>query len=301
MKPSPVALFVYNRIDHAIRTIEALQKNHGARDSVVYIFSDGPRNQADEQSVAAVRNYIAGVKGFAEVTIVARERNLGLSRSLISGINEVLDSSESIIVLEDDLVTSPYFLQFMGDALKFYENEDRVAAVHGYTFPLGIPLPETFFLRHTGCWGWGTWRRGWELFESDGLKLLHQLQELGLTKKFDMNGAYPFTQLLEDQVNGKNDSWAVRWHASAFLKNKLNLYPGGALVRNIGHDNSGSHCCRSTFYDVELMDTMINVSSISFCEDRSVASSLEAYLRRGHSGILQYWMWKLFGKARLDD
>jgi hypothetical protein len=179
-----------------------------------------------------------------------------------------------------------------------------VVAVHGYTFPLGIPLPETFFLRHTGCWGWGTWKRGWELFEPDGLKLLRQLQDQKLTKNFDMNGAYPFTQMLLNQVNEKNDSWAIRWHASAFLNNKLNLYPGGALVSNIGHDNSGSHCCRSTYYDVDLMNLIVSVSSIPVCEDRCVANNLEAYFRRGHSGILRYWIWKLFsgqtyGKHRL--
>lgn len=297
MSRPPVILFVYNRLTHAICTVEALQKNHGACDSVVYIFSDGPRNQADEQSVAAVRHYIAGVKGFSDVIIVERERNLGLSCSLIRGITEVFNAHESIIVLEDDLVTSPFFLQFMNDAMRQFEQEEQVVAVHGYTFPLGIPLPEMFFLRHTGCWGWGTWKRGWELFEPDGLKLLRQLQDQKLTKNFDMNGAYPYTQMLEDHVNGKNDSWAVRWHASTFLKNKLTLYPGVSLVKNTGHDGSGAHCCRSSFYDVSLVNRAINVSPISVCEDLKVASDLASFFRKGHSGFLRYWAWKLFGKS----
>lgn len=269
----------------------------GANDSTLYIFSDGPKNPVDAENVAAVRNYIRHVKGFSDVVLVKRGRNFGLSNSLIIGITEVLKAHESIIVLEDDLVTSPYFLQFMGDSLKFYENDDRVVAVHGYTFPLGIPLPETFFLRHTGCWGWGTWKRGWELFEPDGLILLRQLQDQKLTKNFDMNGAYPYTKMLEDQVNGRNDSWAVRWHASTFLKNKLTLYPGVSLVRNIGHDGSGVHCCTSSFYDVNLVDREVKLSPVLVCEDLRVANNIESFFRKGHSGFLRYWLWRLFGKS----
>jgi len=296
MNRPPIALFVYNRLAHTMSTIEALQKNHGARDSILYIYADGPRGAADEEGVSAVRNYIRGVAGFADVILVEREQNMGLAHSLTIGIDTVLDAHESIIVLEDDLVTSPHFLQFMGDALKYYEYEEQVVAVHGYTFPLGISFPETFFLRHTGCWGWGTWKRGWGLFEPDGLKLLRQLKELKLTNNFDMNGAYPYTKMLEDQVNGKNDSWAVRWHASTFLKNKLTLYPRVALVRNIGHDGSGVHCCTSSFYDVSLVDSEVKVFPVPVCEDLRVASSLESFFRKGHSGFLGYWIWKLFGK-----
>ena len=298
MKLAPVVFFVYNRLAHTMLTIEALQKNQGATESTLYIYSDGPKNSADAERVAEVRNYLRGVTGFADVIIIERERNLGLASSLISGIDEVFDAHESIIVLEDDLVTSPFFLQFMADSLKCYEHEEQVVAIHGYTFPMGIPLPETFFLRSTGCWGWGTWKRGWAIFEPDGRKLLNQLRNLQLTKSFDMNGAYPYSRMLEDQVNGKVDSWAVRWHASTFLTDKLNLYPGVSLVKNIGHDGSGEHSYNSPFYDVDLTDRRIEVLPIPLCEDTRVANSLETYFRRGHSGIISYWIWKLFGKGR---
>ena len=172
----PIALFVYNRIIHTKLTVEALQKNVGASDSTLYIFSDGPRNAVDAEGVETVRSYVSKITGFASVVLVERERNLGLANSLISGINDVLNVHDSIIVLEDDLVTSPYFLWFMRDSLSCYEHDEQVVAIHGYTFPLGIPLPDTFFLRYTGCWGWSTWRRGWAFFEPDGRKLLSQLR-----------------------------------------------------------------------------------------------------------------------------
>ena len=289
----PIALFVYNRIVHTTRTIEALQKNMGASDSTLYIFSDGPRNEADAEGVAAVRSYVKSIRGFADVILVEREQNLGLAISLISGINAVLDAHDTIIVLEDDLVTSPHFLQFMGDSLRYYEHEDQVASIQGYSFPLGIALPENYFLRYTGCWGWSTWRRGWAYFEPDGKKLLDQLNNLDLTKAFDLNGAYPNTRMLESQVSGNIDSWAVRWHASIFLNNKLNLYPGISLVKNIGHDGSGVHCGKSKFYEVDLINRRVELCSIPVRENRHIAKKLEAYQRRGHSGIISYFKWKL--------
>lgn len=296
MNQIPIALFVYNRLSHTKRTIEALQKNKGAHDSILYIFSDGPRSDADMEGVAAVRNFAKEVTGFAELIVVERERNLGLGRSLTEGIETVLGDHQSIIVLEDDLVTSPYFLQFMRDALRFYEHEERVAAIHGYTFPLGEQLPNTFFLRSTGCWGWGTWRRGWELFEPDGKKLMEQLRIKQLAKSFDLNGAYPYMRMLENQVKGAVDSWAIRWYASTFLSDKLNLYPGVSLVKNIGHDGSGEHSYNSSFYNVDLSSREIEVHPISICEDTGVAKRLESYFRSGHSGVIRYWIWKLFGK-----
>lgn len=116
-----------------------------------------------------------------------------------------------------------------------------------------------------------------------------------------MNGAYPYMRMLEDQVNGRIDSWAVRWHAATFLENKLTLYPGVSLVKNIGHDGSGVHCGKSKFYDVDLIDNKVEVCTIPVREDLNVAGSLEAFFRRGHSGILRYCVWKLFGRKASDD
>lgn len=296
MTPSPIVLFVYNRLSHTMRTVEALQKNHGSDKSTLYIFSDGPKDETDSQQVEQVRNYLKSINGFDTVIVAERQQNLGLAQSIISGVSEVIEKHGRVIVLEDDLVTSPFFLKFMNDALTCYEDEDRVAAIHGYTFPLKISLPETFFLRNTGCWGWGTWLKSWVLFEADGQKLLSHLKNLRLTQNFDMNGAYPYTRMLELQVAGAVDSWAVRWHASTFLKKKLTLYPGVSLVKNIGHDGSGIHCGKSKFYDVGLADSAVKVYPISICENVQVLDRFEAYNRRGHSGIIRYCLWKLFGK-----
>src|SRR5260370_30670471 len=122
---------------------------------------------------------------------------------------EVLSQHERVIVLEDDIVVSPFFLSYMNGALSLYEDEPRVASIHAYVYPIKEPLPETFFLRGADCWGWATWRRGWELFNSDGRYLLSELRRRGLTQQFDLHGAYRSRKMLKPQIAGANDSLAV--------------------------------------------------------------------------------------------
>ena len=294
---APIVLFVYNRSKHTCQTLEALLANELAAESDLFIYSDGPKRPEDEAEVLAVRELIKGVDGFNSVTIIEREHNLGLTKSIILGVTEIVNRFGRIIVLEDDIVTSPYFLQFMNDALSLYENKEQVVAIQGYTFPLGIPLPDTFFLHHTGCWGWGTWRRGWALFDPDGEKHLEALKKSQLTTSFDHNGAYPFTKMLQNQVTGKIDTWDILWYASTFINQGLNLYPGGSLVKNIGLDGSGVHCGKSTFYDVPLLERRVDVRQIPVKVNHRAVGNLEAYFRTGHSGFIRYWLWKLFGKG----
>ena len=134
-----------------------------------------------------------------------------------------------------------HFLRFMNDGLDRYADDERVASIHAYIYPLARPAPETFFLRGADCWGWATWRRAWEHFNPDGKTLLQQLEAHGLTRAFDFDGTAAFTEMLENQIRGLNNSWAIRWHAACFLDGLLTLYPGRSLVHNIGNDGSGTH------------------------------------------------------------
>lgn len=236
---APIALFCYNRLDCLQKTVEALQKNDLAAESELFIFSDGPKADADPTSVARVREYLKTIRGFRSIQINEAPANQGLACSIISGVSAVVRQFGKIIVLEDDLVTSPFFLSFMNEALSFYEYEEKVAGIQGWRPLQRIKMPETFFIREVGCWGWGTWRRGWDLFEQDGQKLLDQFTP-ALQREFDIYGAYPYYAMLQDQVAGRVDSWAIRWYASVFLKGKLGLQPGHNLVANIGYQ-SGTH------------------------------------------------------------
>ncbi len=276
---APIALFTYNRVWHAQQTVEALQKNELADVSELIIFSDGPKSVTDKDKVRSVRDYFKKVTGFKKVTLIERDKNLGLAQSVIAGVTEIVNRYGCIIVLEDDMITSPYFLKFMNEALEFYKDEEKVMSVHGYIYPVEAKLPETFFLRGADCWGWATWKRGWNMFEADGNKLLIDLKTRRLTYRFDFDGSYSYTKMLEDQVKGKNDSWAIRWYASAFLKNKLTLYPGRSLIFNIGTDASGTHCEAVNTFDAKISHEHVNIAHIPLEEEENARQEITRYFR----------------------
>lgn len=260
---APIALFVYRRLQHTRATVESLLQNSESQDSDLFIFCDAAKTADVVDEVAEVRKFVQGVSGFRSITIVERKENLGLSRNIIGGVTEVLSKNGRVIVVEDDLVCSPFFLRYMNDGLDVYADDAAVASIHGYMYPVHRPLPETFFLRGADCWGWATWTRAWKCFRADGRELLAELERQSLLAEFDLEGAFAFTQMLRDQIAGINDSWAIRWHASAFLAGMYTLYPGKSLVQNIGNDASGTHCDRTKVFDVKLNSTRVSVSRIS--------------------------------------
>lgn len=279
VKKTPVALFVYNRLEHTKRTVGALKVNLGALDTDLIVFSDGPKTNIETQKVAELRDYLKTIEGFKSVQIIESDRNKGLANSIIDGVTVMIANFGQVIILEDDLVTSPYFLQFMNEGLEKYKDTDEVISIHGYTYGVKDNLPETFFLRGADCWGWATWQRGWQHFESDGAKLLEALTSQGLVRAFNLDGANDCAEMLESQVAGKISSWAIRWHASAFLKNKLTLYPGQSLVQNIGVDGSGTHCYSSTVYDVNVRANPIKIMDIPVEESSAARRAFIKYFK----------------------
>lgn len=282
---SPIALFVYNRPRHTQQTVEALLKNDLARESDLFVFSDAPKRPEASDAVQQVRDYVKTIEGFRSVQTILRPRNFGLSKSIITGTTDLLNQYGRLIVLEDDLVTSPTFLTYMNDALEKYAQDERVISIHGYVYPTERSLPKLFFLRGADCWGWATWKRGWQFFNADGKCLLNELQRRKLTKIFDFDNTYPYTKMLEDQTLGKNDSWAVRWYASAFLAGKLTLYPGQSLVHNVGNDDSGTHCVASSNMDVVLSDSAVELDLERVEESIQARHAFKAYFRRNHTGF----------------
>jgi hypothetical protein len=290
---APITLFVYNRPAHTRQTVEALLKNELAGESDLIIFSDAPKKPEAAEAVREVREYIRTVTGFRSVSIVEREKNLGLANSIIDGVTSVVNERGRIIVLEDDLVTSPYFLRFMNDALDLYEREESVISIHGYIYPVAEKLPETFFLRGADCWGWATWKRGWELFEPDGEKLLASLKIEHLEREFNFGGSYDYLGMLVSQVKGENDSWAIRWYASAFLKNKLTLYPGRSLVLNIGNDSSGTHCGATEIFSGDTIARPVAVGGIPIVANLEARSAVAKYFAAHKDSLLRQAMQRI--------
>ena len=288
MIPAPILLFTYNRLKHTKNTIEALKVNKLAVESDLFIFSDAAKTTAVEPAVLTVRAYLRTITGFKKIIIIERETNFGLGRNIISGVTEILKTAHSVIVLEDDLIVSPYFLDFMNDGLQTYENEQQVISIHGYTYPVSRPLPETFFIKGADCLGWATWQRGWKEFESDGQILLDRLTTEKKTDEFDFGGTFPYTQMLKDQILGKNTSWAVRWYASSFLNNRYTLYPGKSLVYHAGGDGSGTNTGFNSLLDVELSKDRITVVKKEVQQDEQAYQEFKKFHKLTTSPGLMY-------------
>jgi hypothetical protein len=292
-----ILLFAYCRLGHVRRTVGALRSNQLAPDSDLIVYSDGWKGESDRPDVEAVREFLRTIDGFKSVSVVQRERNYGLGNNIIAGVTEAINRSGKVIVLEDDLVTAPFFLKFMNEGLRTYEKNEKVISVHGYSYPSRTALPETYFLKGADCLGWATWKRGWDLFEVDGRKLLRQIEERDLSRAFDFDDSYPYTRMLRDQIEGKNTSWAVRWYASAFLKDKLTLYPAETLVSHIGYD-VGTNFGANLRKPEKLARAEIRVVQVEPREDPRAREITAAYLRKLQGGMLKGGLRKFRAWAR---
>jgi hypothetical protein len=274
---APILLFVYNRPEHVRRNIQALLKNELAAESELFIYSDAAKDETSQAAVKEVRAFIRSIQGFKKITITERAENWGLARSIIDGVTTQINRYGRVIVLEDDLVVAPHFLQFMNDALETYRDEERVGHIQACDFTHAPSLPDTFLIKWTGSWGWGTWDRAWKHFNADGKALLTELESRKLTYTFDFNGKYGYTRMLRRQIEGKNNSWAIRWNASLFLKGILSLNVGKSLVQNEGFDGSGTNCGGGGLYASELYMERLPVKKISPIEENIQARN--AYVR----------------------
>jgi hypothetical protein len=242
MTYAPIALFVYNRPEHTRRTLEALIANEGFEKSSLYIFCDGSKCAADDQATRETR-FIVRQFRLGNAAIVERDSNLGLANSIISGVTELCERHGRVVVLEDDLITNRRFLEYMNLALGRYANGERVMQISGHMYPVELKTDtDAMFLPMATSWGWATWQRAWKSFDATASKYHLLKKDAALRKRFDLDGAYPYFKMLEKQLAGKTDSWAIRWYLSVFMCQGLALFPAKSLIANIGFDGSGVHC-----------------------------------------------------------
>ncbi len=280
---APIVLFVYNRPDHTKQTVEALQKNELAKESKLFIYSDAAKNEDAVAKVNEVREYIKTINGFKKVTIIEREKNWGLANSIIDGVTKIVNEYGKIIVLEDDLVTSPYFLKFMNEALEFYKDEEKVYSITGYSFTDDIQnIDSSYFLSITSSWSWATWAVKWKSFQRDKKALKEFVFKQSSNKSaFNFNDSYDYTSLAKWQLDENIDSWAIYWYFSVFQKNGLTLYPSKSLVHNIGFDGSGVHCAK-TDMQKELNDFYPSLTHDVF-EKPEMKNRVSAILKTNNS------------------
>lgn len=284
---APIALFVYNRPEHTRRTLSYLQKNLLADESRLFIFSDGAKTEADKVKIEQVRQLAGEVTGFKSVKLIEREENLGLANSVISGVTRLVNEYGKVIVFEDDLLSSPYTLQYFNEALERYAKEEKVMHIGAYMYNLpDKTLPQTFFYRAATSWGWATWTRAWKDFEPDIDKLIGHFDKAKI-HQFSIEGNMNFWKQMEQFKTGRNNSWAIRWYASVFLKNGLTLNPSHSLIHNIGHDGTGVHSNNEKTYHVQVSQKPVTEFPAELMENQQAYQAIRHFLGRRKGTLLQ--------------
>ncbi|MDD1729894.1 MAG: glycosyltransferase [Methanospirillum sp.] len=273
MTYAPIVLFVYNRPVHTRHTVETLQKNIHADKSDLIIFSDWAKDETSQKNVEEVREYLRLISGFKSITIILRERHYGLAESVISGISQVFEKYDAVIVMEDDLESSQFFLTFMNAALDYYKEQNRIYSISGYNYPITIPddYPYDVYLSYRcGSWGWATWKDRWlkacwNINKNDSFFSDKKAQSEFKRGGNDMVG------MLIDQIEGKIDSWAIRWSYTHYINHAYCVFPTNSKIKNIGNDGSGTHVDKTNYFDV-AMDS--GQSKFTFTNDMKVNNEI---------------------------
>lgn len=279
--PAPVVLSVYARLAHTRRTVEALASNELAAETPLIVFADGSKGAADVRDVAQVRAYVRSLRGFASVEVHESQQNKGLADSIVQGVTAVVGEYGRAIVVEDDLVTSRFFLRYMNDALERYAHEERVMHVAAHMVDITAEgLPETFFLRQSSCWGWATWDRAWKYFSRDSRAMVEAFSADDI-RRFNLDGAYDYWGQLLANHRGELRTWAVYWYASIFRLNGLCLYPRQSLVQNIGFDGSGSNCGNEGKWSTTLQEQPLQQFPDALAEHAEAMRRCQDWFRNG--------------------
>ena len=285
---APIALFVYNRPEHTRRTIKFLQANFLAEESRLFIYADAAKTTQEEDAVQEVNELISAVGGFKSIKIIRQKKNLGLAQSIINGVSQLVKEYGKVIVFEDDLLSSPYTLEYFNEALALYQNSPKLMHISAYMYPLAFAddLPETFLYRAVHSWGWATWERAWDDFNPDIDSLIAQFDKQKIIE-FSIDGKMNFWKQILDYKAGKNNSWAIRWYASIFLKNGLSLNPSKSLINNIGHDGTGIHSNVENTYAVEIHQHAIKEFPETIQENQRAYEMVRDFLSRRKGNIFK--------------
>lgn len=292
---APIVLFVYNRPIHTRKTLEALEKADLAKDSELFVFSDGARDAATVPFVTRVRAILDEPWAFKTVTIVERDRNWGLAANVIDGVTTIVNRYGRVIVLEDDLEIANVGLHYFNQALTHFEQEDRVMSISGYMYPVrnAEQLPETFLFRVANSWGWATWERAWRHFNPDIEQLTANFSKDDI-KRFSIDYTENFWKQVLEFKAGKINSWAIRWYLSVFNLGGLTLYPRQSVIQNIGTDGSGTHSDNDMVYRVALATDRVKDFPLEIEEDRQAYEAIKYFYRHRKGNFLK----RIFRYAR---
>lgn len=280
-------VFSYRRPNHLKVVLDALSQGPLAPKTNVTVYIDGAKNASDLKLVKLTFLESKKRRRFQKLSIIKRKENLGLAKSIVFGVNEILQVSDRVIVLEDDTVPMQGFLEYMNKGLEKYAKMKKVYQIAGFSPPRLKTSRKVCFSYLTSSWGWGTWKRAWHKFQMN-VKIPESLRRNVV--KFNYEDSYPFYKLLEDAENEKSQSWAIRWYFVCFQRNKWVSYPPLSYIRNIGFDGSGEHLA---FQNHQTLTNPVAPSKLywpkKICEDKNLKNDLKKYLTEIKQPLNKWW------------
>jgi|ETNmetMinimDraft_33_1059910.scaffolds.fasta_scaffold25675_2 hypothetical protein len=274
---SPLVIFAFNRPKYLEKCLKSLKLNKLSRQTITYFFIDYPKLEKDFKNYNKVIKIVRETNIFKKKIIIQRKYNYGLKKNILNGIDYVLKKNETIIVLEDDLYLSKYFLDYMNKYLNFFKNSKNIASIHGYCYPIDKKNLNNFFLlRGADCWGWATWRRAWKYYNDDNLMLAKKIKSKNEIDTFNFNNSFNYYEML---FNRSSSIWAINWYASAFIKNMFTLYPKNSYVRNMGNSGLGTHSNKiDKRFDISLCKSF-KFEKLVIAEDVNARKKFEEFFK----------------------
>lgn len=268
MNLAPIVLFTYKRLDTLIQTVASLQKNKLAIESDLFIFSDAAKIDKDKEAIAEVRTYLKSITGFKSVIINEAPQNKGLATSIIDGVNTMVNTYGKVIVLEDDLVTSSNFLEYMNQALDFYENEKKVYSISGFSIPIQQNSfnSDVYFTLRSSSWGWATWKDKWENIDWNVEDYNSFKNDKKRRLEFNQMGS-DMSQMLDRQMSGSINSWAIRWCYHQFKNNLYSVHPFTTKVQNIGFNSEDASNTKEKYNRYETILDNSNRNEFMFSKE----------------------------------
>lgn len=278
---APIGVFAFKRPAHLAKALASLASNPEFSRSPLYIFCDGARNDAERADVERVRQLARDCPHPAK-TVVEQPQNLGLARSIISGVTQLCERYGTAIVIEDDLTLSPVFLKYTNDALERYRGDAQVMQVSGHIFPRRIRSDnDAVMLPMTTTYGWATWKRAWDHFDATMSGRAKLAADAALRHRFDLEGAYPYWEMLENQVKGQVDSWGIKWYLSVFMRDGLVVFPTQTLVAH-EFDGTGTHLTVPQ-HRAQVLGTVPVTRWPRAALDRAAFEDMKRFIRRDRS------------------
>lgn len=286
---APIIVFAYNRLDVLEKCVLSLLANEEAAESELYVYVDGPRYDKldDNENVNSVRGYVKTISGFKSVHYHFAESNKGLASSVISGVSDVIEKYDKVIVVEDDLYVSKNFLSFMNQGLEQYEDVRNVFSVCGYSNVVNPPVNydyDSYFCVRSSSWGWATWKNRWD---SVDWTLEDWPAQKKNARRFNKWGGSDCWKMLNDWHKKRNSSWAIRFCYAQFLQNGISLFPLVSKVGNNGFDGRGANCKKWSRFKFEY--DISNNKLFNFPNEYKINKSLYKQVMFYHSIPIRIW------------